>query len=53
MLKCFSQANDLLLSSLNDKRDDKKKEEEENDDKDNKNKQLLSNVNIPLDPQEF
>lgn len=50
MLKCFSQANNILLSSLNDKRREEGSTEEENNTKENKS---ISNVNIPLDPQEF
>ena len=43
MLKCFNQASNLLLSDIKDNRDN-------NNNKDNKQ---ISNISIPLDPQEF
>ena len=44
MLKCFNQASNILLSSsINDKRQEKEED----------NKSIISNLNIPLDPQEF
>jgi len=47
MFKCFSQANNILLSSINDKREGAAAE-------DNKDNKLIStNLNIPVDPQEF
>ena len=41
MLKCFNQASNILLSSsINDKRQEKEED----------NKSIISNLNIPLDP---
>lgn len=47
MLKCFSQASNILLSSLSDNRD------KDNNNNNNNNNNLLSQIQIPLDPQEF
>ena len=47
MLKCFNQASNILLSSLSDNRDKDK------DSNNNNNNNLLSQLQIPLDPQEF
>jgi cellobiose-specific phosphotransferase system component IIB len=44
MLKCFNQANNFLLSDIKDNRDNKDKDII---------KSSFSNLNIPLDPQEF